>query len=79
MIKDKTITKTGWEILVEKLNDDIETLTEELECRTSPSRMDEDNYSCKDDMYEDKITYYCLEQDLLTTKSILKYINEGGK
>ena len=79
MIKDKTIIKTGWEILVEKLNDDIRTLTDELNVRTQPSDMNEDDYSCVEDMWEDKVTFYCLEQELVTTRHILRYINQGGK
>ena len=74
-IKDKS----GWEILIDKLNRDIKEYSKMLKERNHPSEMVEEDYSCDEDMWEDKSSYYSLQSSKSTLEHIKKYITDGGK
>ena len=78
MIKDKTITKTGWEILMEKLGNDLEKIENQLKRLTPPDEMDRDEYSDDEGFYEDRDHYYRLNSNKNYVRHLIGFVKNGG-
>ena len=78
MIKDKTITKTGWEILMDKLCEDLERIQNQLKRMTPPDEMDRDEYSDDEGFYEDRGYYYGLSDKSRYIQTLIGFVKNGG-
>jgi len=79
MIKDKTITISGWKILMDKLSEDKKRCEKSIEEWTHPEEMNRDDYDSDESFNEDKGYYYGKSDLIYYIKELIEFINEGGK